>query len=178
MERAVERHTNLYVEADKQALFGKRRKTPEYVTKRIKNTQKKVQEDKKVLENYKQQIQALELTKSQMIDTYEVESQRISEMMDKIHAIEYDTDNKQQEKRQAVISLSFKQKKTKFMQKIQDGTYIRAVRNETRRLEELERLKNNFRILEVIAQSVINEDVELEKDLNKVLDYIYISKQI
>lgn len=49
LERAVYRHASLYIEADKQALYGKRRKTAEYIRKKIKHAQKKLQEDKKVI---------------------------------------------------------------------------------------------------------------------------------
>lgn len=49
MSKAVYRHTSLYVEADKQAVSGKRRKSPEYVKKRIKNNLKKIAQDKKVI---------------------------------------------------------------------------------------------------------------------------------
>lgn len=59
MERAVYRHTNLYVEADKQALFGKRRKTPEYVKKRIRNNIKKINQDKKVFISFSYNINNL-----------------------------------------------------------------------------------------------------------------------
>lgn len=48
MTKAVYRHTNLYVEADKQALLGKRRKTPEYAKKKIRSNKRKIVQDKKV----------------------------------------------------------------------------------------------------------------------------------
>lgn len=48
MTKAIYRHTDLYVEADKQALLGKRRKTPEYAKKKIRSNKRKIVQDKKV----------------------------------------------------------------------------------------------------------------------------------
>ncbi|GFT23766.1 coiled-coil domain-containing protein 40 [Nephila pilipes] len=125
MRRAVYTHTSLYIEADKQALFGKRRKTPEYIQKKIKHTQRKIRENKK-----------------------------------------------------AVIGLSFKQKKAKLLQKVLEATYIRAIRNELRRPDEIEKLQAELRAIQVIARATINEYPQSDKVLNKILDYIVVSKQI
>ncbi|GFR00637.1 coiled-coil domain-containing protein 40 [Trichonephila clavata] len=178
MRRAVYVHTSLYIEADKQVLFGKRRKTPEYIHKKIKYAQRKIQEDKKELENVNKKIDSLKRTVSELNDSYKAENMLASEMINKIKVMEYDIDNKEQEKRQAVIELSFKQKKAKLMQKVLEGSYIRAIRNELRRPDEIEKLQTGLRAIQVIAEAAINEYPQMNKVLNKILDYIVVSKQI
>lgn len=64
------------------------------------------------------------------------------------------------------------------MEKILDHTYIRAVRNETRRTEEIEKLQSGLRAVQIIAQATVNEYPDLEKVLFKVLDYVLVSKHL
>ncbi|XP_015908030.1 coiled-coil domain-containing protein 40 [Parasteatoda tepidariorum] len=178
MRRAVYTYTNLYIEADKQSVFGKRKITPDYVKKRIKYTLKKVQEEKKVLEKYFQEIESLKMTQS--ITKQELDSLLLltTDLMNKIKSLQYDMHNKEQERRLAVINLSFKQKESKFMQKVLDGSYVRAMRNEMHRLEEIGKLQDGLRAMQVISHAVINEYPELEKTFRKITDYITASKRI
>ncbi|XP_055953085.1 coiled-coil domain-containing protein 40-like isoform X1 [Argiope bruennichi] len=178
MKRAVYTHTSLYIEADKQSLFGKRRKTPEFIHKKIKHAQRKIQEDKKDLEKLNQRISSLRSSEAELSEAYESEHEFASGMISKIKAMEYDIENKEQEKRQAVIELSFKQKRTKLMQKVLDGTYIRAIRNEECREDEIQKLQAHLRSVEVIVQTAMNEYPHLEKTWNKIIDYITVSKEI
>lgn len=76
-----------------------------------------------------------------------------------------------------MLKLSFKQKKSKYLQKVKDGNYIRAMRNEDQRLEEIIKIQNSLRAVQVILQAATNEHPDLKKDLNKVLDYVIISKE-
>ncbi|KAG8187415.1 hypothetical protein JTE90_009491 [Oedothorax gibbosus] len=178
LERAVYRHANLYIEADKQALYGKRRKTTEYVRKKIKHAKKKLQEDKKQLGICVQQIEALKVSESQVSDECKREKSASNEMTNKIRALEYSIDNKKKEKRQNVLRLSYEQKRIRFMEKILDHTYIRAVRNKAQRPEEIEKLQSGLWSLQIIAQATINEYSDLEKVLFKVLDYVLVSKNV
>lgn len=66
----------------------------------------------------------------------------------------------------------------RFMEKILDGTYIRAVRNEARRPEEIEKLQSGLRAVQIIAQATINEYPDFNKVLSKVMDYIFVSKKL
>ncbi|GIX83558.1 uncharacterized protein CEXT_406121 [Caerostris extrusa] len=83
LRRGVYIHTNLYIEADKQALFGKRRKAPEYVQKKIKYALKKIQDEKKELEILNEKINSLYFTESELNDACETEQLLTSEMIKK-----------------------------------------------------------------------------------------------
>ncbi|XP_054710240.1 coiled-coil domain-containing protein 40-like [Uloborus diversus] len=178
MSKAVYRHTALFIEADKQALFGRRRKTPDYVQTRIKSNLKKLHENKKILEGFRKERDSLATAETRLNDAIDAENQTTLDFMNKISSYENNTDRKQREKRQAVLQLSFKQKRTKLLQKVLDNTYIRAVRNETQRPTEIQKVQNALRTIHVISQAAMNEYHELTKELGKIIDYIFVSKYI
>ena len=61
---------------------------------------------------------------------------------------------------------------------MKDGTYIRALRNEAQRPEEIMKLQNSLRAIQVIIQSTLNEYPDLTEELSKVLDYLLVSKEL
>lgn len=73
--------------------------------------------------------------------------------------------------------MSYKQKKSKYFQKVKDGTYIRAVRNQDRRPGEIKQIQNGLRAIQVMIQAAINEYPLLINELSKVFDYIIVSKE-
>ncbi|XP_054717586.1 coiled-coil domain-containing protein 40-like [Uloborus diversus] len=178
MSRAVYRHTALFVEADKQALFGKRKKTSDYVLSRTKSNLKKLHENKKLLEDFRKESESLSATETNLNDSIDAENQIILDFMDKIKSYENNTDTKQQEKRQVLLQLSFKQKKTKLLQKVLDNTFVRAVRNETQRTIEVQKVQNALHALQVISQAAVKECPTLTKELSKIIDYVFVSKYI
>lgn len=51
------------------------------------------------------------------------------------------------------------------------------MRNEERRQEEIMKIQNSLRAIQIIIQATINEHSSLTEEFGKVLDYIMVSKE-